>query len=67
VQGQGKGKAAQVIRTERLGDQTRLHLRLDGHDIITLTDVHTVLEAGDEVRLQPHNPLYFDVNGIRLA
>jgi multiple sugar transport system ATP-binding protein len=63
----GKGKAATVTRVERLGDQTRLHLKLDGHDLITLTDVHTSLEAGNNVKIQPRNPLYFDASGDRIA
>jgi multiple sugar transport system ATP-binding protein len=61
------GKSADVIRVERLGDQTRLHLKLEGHDIITLTDVHTSLASGDRVAITPRNPLYFDDNGARLA
>ena len=61
------GKSASVTRVERLGDQTRLHLKLDGHDIITLTDVHTRLEPGDPIAIQPRNPLYFDANGARIA
>jgi multiple sugar transport system ATP-binding protein len=64
---QGNGKSANVIRLERLGDQTRLHLKLEGHDIITLTDVHTSLEAGEHVAIKPRNPLYFDANGARIA
>ena len=54
-------------RVERLGDQTRLHLRLDGHDIVTLTDVHTGLEPGDTVAIRPDNPLFFDARGARIA
>ncbi|MBO6756595.1 MAG: ABC transporter ATP-binding protein [Roseibium sp.] len=64
---QGEGKASQVTRVEHLGDQTRLHLRLDGHDIVTLTDVHTDLEPGDTVAIQPRNPLFFDASGTRIA
>jgi multiple sugar transport system ATP-binding protein len=63
----GKGKSANVTRVERLGDQTRLHLKLDGHDIITLTDAHTRLEAGNPISIQPRNPLFFDASGDRVA
>ena len=63
----GKGKSAKVSRVERLGDQTRLHLKLDGHDIITLTDVHTRLEPGNLIAIQPRTPLYFDASGVRIA
>jgi multiple sugar transport system ATP-binding protein len=64
---QGSGKTTDVVRVERLGDQTRLHLKLHGHDIVTLTDVHTTLEAGDHIAIKPRNPLYFDDNGARIA
>lgn len=63
----GVGKPAAVTRVERLGDQTRLHLKLHGNDIITLTDVHTSLVAGDAIAIEPRNPLYFDANGDRIA
>ena len=64
---QGEGKSAIVVRIERLGDQTRLHLNLDGHDIVTLTDVHTELKPGDPVSIQPRNALYFDAAGDRIT
>lgn len=64
---QGEGREAVVGRVEHLGDQSRLHLRLDGHDIITLTDVHTPLGPGDVVAIRPDNPLYFDAQGARLS
>ena len=63
----GKGKDAIVRRVERLGDQTRLHLDIENQAIITLTDVHTGLEPGDHIAIQPRNPLYFDANGTRIA
>jgi len=61
------GKPAKVVRVEHLGDQTRLHLTLEGHDIITLTDVHTTLETGDTLAIQPRKALYFAADGARLA
>lgn len=63
----GAGTSASVMRVERLGDQTRLHLKLNNCDIITLTDVHTLLEHGDRVSIAPHNPLYFDAEGARIV
>jgi multiple sugar transport system ATP-binding protein len=63
---QGSGKSATVRRVERLGDQTRLHLTLDGHDLITLTDVHTQLTSGDAIAIHPENPLWFDASGNRI-
>ncbi len=64
---QGEGRPAKVVRVERLGDQTRLHLTLDAHDIVTLTDVHTALEPGDTVAIEPRNPLFFDATGARIG
>jgi multiple sugar transport system ATP-binding protein len=64
---QGAGRPAQVVRVEHLGDQTRLHLLLEGHEIVTLTDPYSALEPGDDVRVEPRNPLYFDAAGARIA
>lgn len=63
---QGAGKDSKVVRVEHLGDQTRLHLNLEGHPIITLTDVHTTLETGDTLAIQPRNPLFFAEDGARV-
>lgn len=62
----GEGREAEISRIEHLGDQTRMHLTLDGFNILTLTDVHTNLALGDMVRIQPRNPLYFNSDGVRL-
>ena len=64
---QGEGQESFVERVERLGDQTRLHLKFKSHDVITITDAHTTLENGDIVKIQPHNPFYFDAKGARLS
>lgn len=64
---QGEGQEAKVIRVEHLGDQTRLHLTLGEHPIITVTDAHTALKGGDIIKIQPHEPLYFDAAGMRLV
>jgi multiple sugar transport system ATP-binding protein len=63
---QGEGQAAKIVRVEHLGDQTRLHLSLEGHDIVTLTDAHTPLKAGATLAVQPRNALYFDAAGDRV-
>lgn len=62
----GHWQAASVRRVERLGDQTRLHLVCAGHDLITLTDVHTPLSQGDSISIHPKNPLWFDASGSRI-
>jgi multiple sugar transport system ATP-binding protein len=63
---QGEGREASVRRVEHLGDQTRLHLTLDGHDLITLTEAHTRLGPGDRLPIRPENPLWFDASGDRI-
>lgn len=64
---QGVGLDAQVVRVEHLGDQTRLHLTMAGHDIVTLTDIHSELEPGNTLAIQPRNPLFFDDNDMRIT
>ncbi|WP_103333899.1 ABC transporter ATP-binding protein [Pseudotabrizicola formosa] len=62
----GEGHAATVRRVERLGDQTRLHLGLGPHEIVTLADPHTPLGPGDSIAIRPQTPLWFDASGNRL-
>ena len=64
---QGEGQPAVIKRVEHLGDQTRLHLTLQGHSLTTLAPSHTALKAGDSLKIRPQAPLYFDANGARLA
>jgi len=64
---QGEGRPADVVRVEHLGDQTRLHLSLEGHEIVTLADVHTGLKPGDVVPIEPRRALWFDAVGARIA
>ena len=51
---------------EHLGDQTRLHLTMGPHEIITLADPHTTLAPGDAVAIRPETPLWFDASGNRI-
>jgi len=62
----GDGLAAAVTRVEHLGDQTRLHLDLSGHALVTLVAAHTPLVAGDHVAVAPEGPLWFDSAGNRI-
>jgi multiple sugar transport system ATP-binding protein len=64
---QGDGEDSIVHRVEHLGDQTRLHLSFKSHDLITVTDAHTDLKAGDVVKIRPHEALYFGADGARVA
>ncbi|NCO22083.1 MAG: ABC transporter ATP-binding protein [Rhodobacterales bacterium] len=63
---QGEGENSLVERVERLGDQTRLHLNLRDHPIVTVTNAHTDLRPGDIVKIRPQNPFYFDATGARI-
>ncbi|MFN4271306.1 MAG: ABC transporter ATP-binding protein [Aliihoeflea sp.] len=63
----GQGKAANVVRVEHLGDQTRLHLVLEGHPVVTLSVPGLDLEPGDTLPIEPVNALYFDAAGARIA
>ena len=63
---QGEGENSTVVRVEHLGDQTRLHLAFNGHDLVTVTDAHTELKGGDTLKIQPKSAFYFDRDGNRL-
>ena len=63
----GQGEESQVVRVERLGDQTRLHLSFKNHDLVTVVDAHTTLNSGDTLKIQPENAFYFDSNGLRVV
>ncbi len=63
---QGDGKDATVTRVEHLGDQTRLHLKVSDHDVITLTDPHSTLNPGETVQIAAQNPIFFDDSGNRV-
>jgi len=64
---QGDGIDATVLRSEHLGDQTRLHLDVRGHAVTTLTDPHRDYAASSTIQISPENPLYFDANGTRVV
>ena len=64
--GYGKGRDATVVRVEHLGDQTRLHLKVADHDVITLTDPHTTLAPGETIQIAPLAPIFFDADGARI-
>ncbi|MGL5009231.1 MAG: ABC transporter ATP-binding protein [Paracoccaceae bacterium] len=63
----GDGRPATIRRVEHLGDQTRLHLVMNGHDLVTLTEAHTPQTAGETINIRPANPLWFDAAGLRIA
>jgi multiple sugar transport system ATP-binding protein len=62
----GDGVEARVVRSEHLGDQTRLHLEVQGHSITTLTDPQADYKSNTTIKISPKNPLYFDSKGLRI-
>jgi len=64
---QGAGRDANVLRIEHLGDQTRLHLKVAEHDVVTLTEPHTALSPGETIQIAPLNPIFFDAQGARIT
>ncbi len=62
----GEGTQATITRVEHLGDQTRLHLSLGPHNLITLTEPHTPLKPGETLLIRPESPLWFDAAGNRI-
>ena len=64
---QGEGQEAQVKRIEHLGDHTRLHLHMQGHDITTIATPGEAYDPGTTIKIAPRNPLYFDAQGQRIS
>ena len=60
------GREAVIRRVEHLGDQTRLHLSVHDHDIVTLTDPQNNLAEGTTIHINAHNPIFFDTDGHRV-
>ena len=61
-----EGLQTLIKRVERLGDQTRLHLSLGEISIVTVTDPHTELKAGETLSIKPKAPFFFDSEGMRI-
>jgi len=59
-------REATVRRVEHLGDQTRLHLKLKDHDIITLTDPQSNMVVGSTINISANNPIFFNTQGERV-
>jgi multiple sugar transport system ATP-binding protein len=62
----GEGDEASVKRVEHLGDQTRLHLDLNGHAITAISPPGNPHAAGTTVKIKPINPLCFNESGDRI-
>jgi len=66
IQGKG-GIRGRVRRIEHLGDHTRLHLNVAGHDLITLMNPKSPAKPDDVITISPQDPLYFDASGNRIT
>jgi multiple sugar transport system ATP-binding protein len=62
----GEGQPATLRRVEHLGDQTRLHLSLGPHQIVTLAETGASHSPGQVLAIRPQSPLWFDASGNRL-
>jgi len=58
---------AEVIMVEHLGSENFLHLRMNGHRLVTLTSPDRQWRPGRRARVSLHQPLYFDAAGCTLA
>jgi len=56
-----------VKRIEPLGDQTRLHLKVEDQELVTLVEPHTLLQVGSSVDISLRNPLFFNTDGMRVS
>jgi multiple sugar transport system ATP-binding protein len=65
----GSDLVGRVHRVEPLGDQNHVHIEYKGQALVTLSDPHRPVLAGEEVGLSLIDPLYFDAAGrrVRLA
>src|SRR5436190_870397 len=62
-----KDGVAEVDWIEHLGDQNRLHMKLEGRRITTLVEPDSKLKTGDRVGLRLVTPLYFDGARMRIG
>ncbi|MEM7047959.1 MAG: ABC transporter ATP-binding protein [Pseudomonadota bacterium] len=63
---QAGGHPARLQRIENLGDQIRLHLDLEGHELVTLAQMGKTYKVGEVLSITARHPLLFDVQGARV-
>jgi len=67
VKAEASAAHGRVEWIEHLGDQNHLHIRIAGHDVVTLADPESGLAVGDDVGVGFVNPLFFDAAGDRIG
>ena len=63
----GGDLSARVSRVEHLGDQTHVHLDVQGRSLVTLAESRPVVCPRGASRPTLIEPLYFDAEGMRIA
>ena len=58
---------AEVVMVEHLGSENFLHLRMNGHRLVTLTSPGGPWRPGRRAQVALHRPLFFDASGRTLA
>jgi multiple sugar transport system ATP-binding protein len=57
---------AEVIQVEHLGSENHLHLKLNGHRLVTLAPPEQRWQPGGRARISLRKPLYFGATGQRI-
>ncbi len=63
----GANGNAKIDWIEHLGDQNHIHLDCSGRKVVSLGEPNDIFKSGDAVRIELHQPLYFDAVGNRIA
>jgi multiple sugar transport system ATP-binding protein len=67
VKAEASAAHGRVEWIEHLGDQNHLHVRIAGHDVVTLVDPDAGLGVGDDIGVSFVDPLFFDAAGDRIG
>jgi multiple sugar transport system ATP-binding protein len=57
---------AEVMQIEHLGSENYLHVKLNGHHLVTLAPLEQSWRPGERAQITLQQPLYFDVAGLRI-
>lgn len=58
---------ARLLMVEHLGNESHLHLQLNGHTLVTLAPPEQRWQPGDRASIAVRAPLYFNATGERIA
>jgi multiple sugar transport system ATP-binding protein len=57
---------AEVMLVEHLGSENHLHIKLNGHHLVTLAPPEQTWRPGERAQVMVKQPLYFDASGRRI-